>query len=219
MVKILIVDDIRIVRECIKMILEKNSNFEVVGCACNGLEAIEMCEKYKPDIILMDVIMPELNGIEAIIKIKEENKIVKILVLSSIGDEANIIKAIKNGADGYVLKDIGVEELILAIQCINKGLSFVHKNTYSVNILNNTDESNKTNLNKQQRIDNIYNELTKREKSVLELVAEGMTNEEIAAVLNISEGRVRNVVSILISKFMLNSRTQLAVTAVKLYYK
>ena len=219
MVKILIVDDMRIIRECIKIIIEKNSNFEVVGCACNGIEAIEMCKKHKPDIILMDVIMPELNGIEAIIKIKAENKIVKILVLSSIGDEANIIKAIKNGADGYVLKDIGVEELILAIQCINKGLSFVHKNAYSVNILNNTYESNKINSEKQQKINNIYNELTNREKSVLELVAEGMPNEEIAAVLNISEGRVRNVVSSLISKFMLNSRTQLAITAVKLYYK
>ena len=219
MVKILIVDDMRIVRECIKMIIEKNSDFEVVGCACNGLEAIEMCEKYKPDVILMDVIMPKLNGIEAIIKIKKENKKVKILVLSSIGDEVNIIKSIKNGADGYVLKDIGVEELILSIQCINKGLSFVHKNAYNVNILNNTDESNKVAPEKQQKITNIYNELTNREMSVLELVAEGMPNEEIATVLNISEGRVRNVVSSLISKFMLNSRTQLAVTAVKLYYK
>jgi RNA polymerase sigma factor (sigma-70 family) len=219
MVKILIVDDIRIIRECIKVAIEKNSDFEVVGCACNGLEAIEMCKKYQPDVILMDVIMPELSGIEAIIKIKEENKKVKILVLSSIGDESNVIKSIKNGADGYVLKDIGVEELILAIQCINKGLSFVHKSAYSVSALNNSDESNKTNSEKQQKINNIYNELTNREKSVLELVAEGMSNEEIAAVLNISEGRVRNVVSILISKFMLSSRTQLAVTAVKLYCK
>lgn len=219
MIRILIVDDMRIVRECIKMIIEKNSDFEVVGCACNGIEAIEMCEKYKPDVILMDVIMPELNGIEAIIRIKKQNKKVKILVLSSIGDEDNVIKSIKNGADGYVLKDIGVEELILAIKCINKGLSFVHKNAYSINVLNNTNELSKINSEKQQKITDIYKALTNREKSVLELVAEGMANEEIAAALNISEGRVRNVVSSLISKFMLNSRTQLAITAVKLYFK
>lgn len=219
MIKVLIVDDIRIIRECIKMAIEKNSDFEVVGCAGNGLEAIDMCKKYQPDVILMDIIMPELSGIEAIRKIKEENKKVKILVLSSMGDEDNIVKSIKNGADGYVLKDIGVEELILAIQCINKGLSFIHKNAYSVNILNNTEETNKINSEKQQKVSNIYNELTNREKSVLELVAEGMSNEEIATALNISEGRVRNVVSTLISKFMLSTRTQLAVTAVKLYCK
>ncbi|KZL92297.1 response regulator transcription factor [Clostridium magnum] len=217
MIKILLVDDMRIVRECLKMIIEKNSDFEVVGSACNGLEAIEMCKKCKPDVILMDVIMPELNGIDAIMKIREENKKVKILVLSSIGDEDNIMKSIKNGADGYVLKDIGAEELILAIQCINKGLSFVHKNAYSINISNNSDKMNKINSEKQIKINSIFNELTNREKSVLELVAEGMSNEEIAVALNISEGRVRNVVSILISKFMLNSRTQLAVTAVKFY--
>lgn len=216
MIKILIVDDMRIMRECIKIIIEKDGDFEVVGCACNGLEAIEMLKKYKPDIILMDLIMPELNGIDTIIKIREENKKVKILVLSLRGNEANIINSIKNGADGYVLKDIGVEELILAIKCINKGLSFVHKNAYN---FNNTNESNKIDSGKQQRMNNIYNELTNREKSVLELVSEGRSNEEIATVLNVSEGRVRNVVSSLISKFMLNNRTQLAVTAVKLYYR
>lgn len=219
MIKILVVDDIRITRECIKMAIEKNSDFEVVGCACNGLEAIEMCKKYKPNIVLMDTIMPELNGIEAIIKIKEQNEKIKILVLSLKGGEANIINSIRNGADAYVLKDIGVEELILAIKCINKGLSFVHKNVYNVNVLNNANHSEKIGWEKQQKINNVYNDLTKREKSVLELVAEGRSNEEIAAVLNISEGRVRNVVSSLISKFMINNRTQLAVTAVKLYYK
>ena len=219
MVKILIVDDMIVARECMKMIIEKNSDFDVVGCACNGLEAIEMCEKYKPDIILMDDIMPKLNGIEAIIKIKEKNKKVKILVLSSIGDEDNIINSIKNGADGYALKNIEVEELILAIKCINKGLSFVHKNVYSINMSNNMGEYSKIKSEKEQNTKNIYNELTNREKSVLELVAEGMSNEEIALVLKISEGRVRNVVSSLISKFMLNSRTQLAITAVKLYYR
>lgn len=219
MIKILIVDDMRIVRECIKMIIEKNSDFQVIGCACNGVEAIEMCEKYKPDVILMDVIMPELNGIDALVRIKEQDKKVKILMLSSIGDEANVIKSIKNGADGYVLKDIGIEELILAIECINKGLSFVHKNAYSISVLNNTSDSNNINSEKQQKMNDIYNELTNREKSVLELVAEGMANEEIAEVLSISEGRVRNVVSSLISKFMLSSRTQLAITAVKIYSK
>lgn len=81
MIKILIVDDMRIVRECIKIIIEKNSDFKVVGCACNGIEAIEMCGKYKPDVILMDVIMPELNGIDAMVRIKEQDKKVKILIL------------------------------------------------------------------------------------------------------------------------------------------
>lgn len=218
MINILIVDDMKIVRECLKLVIESNSDFKVVGCASNGLEAIEMCERNKPDVILMDIIMPKLNGIEAIMKIREKNKEVKILVLSTVGDEDNILKAIKNGADGYVLKDIGVEELILAIQCINKGLSFVHKNAYSVKRENTFGENNKVFLKKQE-IDGIYNELTNREKSVLELVAEGMSNEEIAVKLGISDGRVRNVVSSLISKYMLSSRTQLAVTAVKLYYK
>lgn len=219
MIRILIVDDIRIVRECLKVVIEKSTDFEVVGCASNGLEAIEMCEVSNPDIILMDIIMPKIDGIEAIMKIREKNKEVKILVLSTIGDEENILKAIKNGADGYMLKDIGLDELILAIQCINKGLSFVHKNAYSVKRVNHSEESIKLNTIKHEEVNAIYSELTNREKSVLELVAEGMSNEEIAASLSISEGRVRNVVSSLISKFMIKSRTQLAVTAVKLYYK
>lgn len=219
MIRILIVDDMKIVRECIKMSIEKNSDFEVIGCACDGIEAIQMCEKYKPDLILMDVIMPKLNGIKAISRIREKDKKVKILMLSSIGDDDNVIKSIRNGADGYVLKDIGVEELILAIECINKGLSFVHKNAYSISLSINSNISklNKLNSEKYEKIDELYNKLTNREKSVLELVSEGMPNEEIASSLGISEGRVRNVVSSLISKFMLSSRTQLAITAVKLY--
>lgn len=219
MIRVLIVDDMKIVRECMKMSIENNSDFEVVGCASDGIEAIEMFRKCKPDVVLMDIFMPALDGIEATIKIKNENKNVKILVLSSVGDEGNVIRAIKNGADGYVLKDIGVEELILAIQCINKGLSFVHKNVYNVSMLNNIDEPDKINIEKQQEIREIYNKLTEREKSVLEVLSEGMANEEIATSLNISEGRVRNVVSSLISKFMLNNRTQLAITAVKFYYR
>lgn len=219
MVKVLIVDDMRIARDCMKMAIESNSNFEVVGCACNGLEAIEMCEKYNPDIILMDIIMPKLNGIDAIIRIKNQNKKVKILVLSSVGDEENIINSIKNGADGYVLKDIGIEELILAIESINKGLSFIHKNAYSIIIMNSSQNSNKIDIEKQQKINRIFDELTNRERSVFKLLAEGMSNEEMAVTLDISEGRVRNVVSSLISKFMFESRTQLAVTAVKFYNK
>lgn len=219
MIKILIVDDVKIVRECLKIAIEKNSDFEVVGCACDGFEAVEMCKEHKPDVMLMDLAMPKLNGIDAIIKIREEDSKVKILVLSSYGDEMNIINSIRNGADGYVLKEIGVDDLILAITCIYKGLSFVHKNAYSPSINSTIEKPNKISLEKHKELNNIFNSLTNREKSFLELVAKGMTNEEIALLLNLSEGRIRNVVSSLISKFMLNSRTQLAVTAVKFQLK
>lgn len=213
--RVLIVDDIKILRDCLKIVIERNSDFKVIGCAGDGIEAYEMAVKHKPDVILMDIMMPKGDGIEATRMIKNQLNDTKILILTTLGDEENVMKAMKCGADGYVLKEINGDELILAINSVKSGLRFIHKNAYSI--------ETKTQFIKDKKSDNEIKDykdrgsvqLTSRECDVVRLVAQGLTNEEISNSLNISVGRVRNIVTETISKLMLKNRTQLAIYAVK----
>jgi DNA-binding NarL/FixJ family response regulator len=210
-IKVLIVDDMIILRDCLKLVISQEDDFQVVGTASDGQEAVWMYREFQPDIILMDLNMPIFSGHEAIAKIKLEDTHSKILVLTVDGDERNITKAFENGADGYVLKDISPEELFQVMKnafCeepyVNESSFYMTKESYKIE--NTGFTSN-----------NPYDvELTDREKYVIELVIEGMTNEEIAEHIGVSVGRARNIVADLISKFMVKNRTQLAVIAVKL---
>ncbi len=208
MIKVLIVDDMVILRECLKLVIGQNSELEVVGCAGDGREAIDLCSKLKPDVILMDLNMPVYSGHDAILEIKKLNLDTKILVLSVDGDERNVATAFKNGADGYVLKDIVPEELFAVIKKAFAGEKYIREfafyikrewNPWTISIGN----EHKFSI-----------ELTEREKEVLDLVIQGMTNEEIGEAIAMSAGRARNIVAELISKFMVKNRTQLAVMAV-----
>lgn len=210
MIKVLIVDDMIILRDCLSFAVGHDPELTVVGCASDGREAVQMSEKLSPDVILMDLNMPVYSGLSAIVDIKKNNPEIKILVLSTASDERNIAAAFRNGADGYVLKDIASQDLFVAIKKAFAGESFIHEFAYHL--------GNKTTAIPGSGAKDCPGEieLTDREKEVLELVVKGMTNEEIAENLGMSAGRARNIVADLISKYSVKNRTHLAVTAVTL---
>lgn len=207
MIKVLIVDDVKILRDCLRIAIEKEPGFTVVGCAKDGKEAVEMSLQLEPDIILMDLNMPVYSGLDAIQDIKILNSNIKILVLTGEDDEKNMAAAFKSGADGYVLKDIDANSLSTVMSNAYYGEGYVHENAFSIG-----QETVKTDHQRPMPFN-----FTAREKEVLQLVIEGMTNDEISSVLGISSGRVRNIVADLIAKCMVKNRTQLAVVAVKVY--
>ncbi len=207
MIKVLIVDDVKILRDCLRIVIEKEPGFTVVGCAKDGKEAVEMSLRLEPDIILMDLNMPVYSGLDAIRDIKILNSNIKILVLTGEDDEKNMAAAFKNGADGYVLKDIDANSLSTVMSNAYYGEGYVHEHAFSIG-----QETVKTDHQRPMPFN-----FTAREKEVLQLVIEGMTNDEISSVLGISSGRVRNIVADLIAKCMVKNRTQLAVVAVKVY--
>jgi DNA-binding NarL/FixJ family response regulator len=224
MIDILIVDDMKLLRESIKITLEKTEDFNIVGCASNGYEAVSLCRELVPDVVLMDIIMPEYSGIEATRDIKTENPNLKVLVLTTESYDNSITSAISMGADGYVLKNIGIDELNMAIRSVYMGLTFVHRDAYSygkpdVQAMKPESVSPPSYESVATFKVNGFNvNLSKSEQNVFQLIAEGKLNDEIASMLNISKGRVANIISDILSKLMLENRIQLTVFAIKNRY-
>ena len=205
-IRILITDDHAIVREGLRTLIRTEPGMEVIGEAADGVEAVEKACELKPDVILMDMVMPRMGGLEAIRKIKEQCPDARILVLTSFSDDETVFPAIKAGALGYLLKNTSPDILLRAIRDVHKGNSSI-----------STDIANKLMSELQRRSDLPLTEdpLTEREMDVLNLVAQGMTNQEIADQLVISEGTVRTHVSNILSKLHLANRTQSALYALR----
>lgn len=204
MIKVLLVDDQTILRESLKFIIEQESEIEVIGCAGNGQEAFDACAVQKPDVVLMDIQMPECNGIEGTKLIKEKYKdSIKVVILTTFDDDENISLALNFGADGYILKSVLPAELILAIRSAASGFEIFHKNAVHNVIAKNNSYS-------ALKID-----LTERERDVIKLIVYGMNNKEISAKLFLTEGTVKNVITGILEKLQLRDRTQLAVFAIK----
>src|SRR5690554_2342466 len=127
MIKVLIVDDQIILRESLKFIIEQDKDINVIGLAGNGKEAFSLCEQLNPDVVLMDIMMPKCDGVEGTRLIKSKYKEIKVIILTTFNDEGNVTRAIKNGADGYVLKDISPDQLILTVKSVFKGYSIMHQ--------------------------------------------------------------------------------------------
>lgn len=205
-IRILITDDHTIVREGLRTFINTEPGMEVVGEAVNGAEAVKKALELKPDVILMDMAMPLMSGLEAIIKIKEHWPTSKILVLTSFSDDDTVFPAIKAGALGYLLKNASPERLLEAIRDVHQG-----KTAISVDIANKLILE----LQRESSLPPTEDPLTNRELDVLKLVAQGMTNQEIAEELVISEGTVRTHVSNILSKLHLANRTQAALYALR----
>ena len=205
-IRILITDDHAIVREGLRTLIRTEPDMEVVGEAADGVEAVQMACDLKPDVILMDMEMPRMGGLEAIQKIKEQCPDARILVLTSFSDDETVFPAIKAGALGYLLKNTSPDILLNAIRDVHKGNSSI-----------STDIANKLMSELQRRSDLPLTEdpLTEREMDVLNLVAQGLTNQEVADQLVISEGTVRTHVSNILSKLHLANRTQAALYALR----
>jgi DNA-binding NarL/FixJ family response regulator len=212
-IRVLIADDQRLIRESLKLMIDKTNDIEVIASVSNGKEAFEYCCKLKPDIVLMDILIPECNGIEAAKLIKAKLPQIKILILTSSTDEADTYEALKNGADGYILKDVGKEELILSIKSTAAGLAIIQRK-----LLNNVSINKKPgpgNDKNSVEINGANITLTERQLTIIRMIADGYDNRQIGAKLFIAEGTVKNIITDLISKLQLKDRTQLVVFAMK----
>ena len=206
-ITVLIVDDHIIVRQGLRTLLELMEDIEVAGEAPNGKIAVEMAAKIHPDVILMDLMMPEMDGITAIQKICEQNQSTKIIALTSFLEDGNIIPAIRAGATSFLLKDVSPTELVETIRAASRGEARLHPNV-ARKLMDQvaTQPSSQTTST---------SDITDRELEVIQLVAKGMSNKEIANTLVISEKTVKSHISSLLSKLNLNDRTQLAIHALK----
>lgn len=205
-IRVLIVDDHMVVRTGIRALLTTEPDIAVVGEACDGSQAIGEAARLQPDVILMDLVMPGVDGISAIEQIVAGQPSARILVLTSFEADDKVFPAIRAGALGYTLKDFGPGELVRAIQRVYRGDSSLHP-TIARKVLQE--------LANPPKRPPTADPLTEREVEVLRLVARGESNQEIAASLGIGEGTVRRHVSAILSKLRLASRTQAALYALR----
>lgn len=212
MIKILLVDDHLLVRQGIKKILELEEDFEVVGEAADGVEALEALKNNDADVILLDINMPELNGIETLRKIKEMDENQKVIMLTFHDEREYLVETINLGANGYILKDAESDSLTKGIRDVNKGGSYVHPSLAGALLKDQKETEPEPKISKERED---LNRLTRREKEVLSLISQGMNNREIANALFISEKTVKNHVSNIFKKIHVNDRTQAAIFALK----
>lgn len=209
-IRILLCDDHAMFRQGLKSILETEDGFRVIGEAATGREAVRYALQTKPDVILMDIQMPELDGVAASKAILAEEPYAKVIILTMYRQDTYVFEAIKVGAQGYMLKDSNANDLIEAIQKVASGETLLNAEM-AATIL---DEFKKV---KQlpQHPEHKLSDLTEREADILRLLAQGASNQEIAEALQVSEKTVRNRLSEIFSKLRLNNRTQAALYALR----
>ena len=213
MIKILIADDQELIRESLKIILDTNSEMNVIGLAENGSKVLDLVRKNLPDIILMDIRMPELDGVECTKVIKKKYPDVKIIILTTFDDDEYVFYALKYGASGYLLKGCSVQELTSAIYTVMNGGSILNQGviTKVVRLFNQMAQTSIVPELDGGKIE----ELNRTERNIVILVGRGLSNKEIAEELFLSEGTIRNALSSTLSKLNLRDRTQLAIWAVQ----
>lgn len=204
-ISVLLVDDHAVVRQGVKAFLITQPDLSVVGEAGSGEEAVQLAEKHVPDVILMDLIMPKMDGVEATRRIKQVSPRSQVVVLTSYHEDEHIFPALKAGALSYVLKDVSAEELAAAIRKAANGEAVLHPRV-AARVIKELQGKRTDKLNP-------FTELSERELEVLKLIADGMSNAELAAKLVLSEKTVKGHVSNILSKLHLADRTQAAVFA------
>ncbi len=208
MLRIIIVDDHSVVRTGLRILLDSQPDMEVVAEAGNGEESIKLAEQYRPNVVVMDVRMPVLSGIDACQRIKETVPEVAVVMLTSYAEDDLLSQAIDAGASGYVLKRIGNNDLVDAIRRVGNGEGILDP-AMTESVFNKVREANKA------KSAAYFSDLTQQELSVLALLAQGLSNRQIAAKLYLGEGTVRNYVSNILSKIDVSNRAEAAIYAVK----
>lgn len=209
MIKVLLVDDQEILTQGLKMLLDTQDDIKVIGQSNNGQLALVMAREAKPDVVLMDIQMPMMNGIEALKIMNEAQPNIKVIMLTTFHDDRYISDALHNGATGYLLKDSKPMEIAEAIRTVYRGDALISPQVASKLI----ELFNKQSLSTENK-ESLAN-LTERERDIVKCVGQGMNNKEISAVLFISEGTVKNHLTKILEKLSLRDRTQLAIYALK----
>jgi len=210
-IKVLIVDDQQLVRDGIKALLEIKDDFSIVGTAADGQQALEQLQKTPADVVLMDIRMPGLGGIDATRQIRQSNKDIRIIMLTTFNNDDYIVKAIKAGANGYLLKDIPKDDLAEAIRLAFRGVSQFSSDTIGMLVERNLLRDNNGSSEPDEELD-LLNE---KEYEILCMIAEGYSNREIAEELFFTEGTVKNYVSKILNTLHLRDRVQAAIYAVQ----
>ncbi|MDM5188494.1 response regulator transcription factor [Bacillus sp. DX4.1] len=205
-IKLLLVEDHHIVRRGLVFFLNTKEEFEIIGEAENGEEALAFVQKERPDVVLIDVSMPKMDGIEATKRLKQYDATIKILMLSSFSEQDYVLPALEAGADGYQLKEVQPDQLVASIIAVYQGNTNFHPKV-TPTLLGRS-------VVKEEKQDS-FSMLTKREKEVLREIAKGRSNKEIAAELHITEQTVKTHVSNVLAKLEVDDRTQAALYAVK----
>ncbi|MFZ5809651.1 MAG: response regulator [Chloroflexota bacterium] len=205
-IRILVADDHPLIRDSLRTLLKTEADLELVGEAVDGDEAVRKALDLQPDVILMDLVMPKKDGLQAIMEIKQIKADISILVLTSFSDEDKVFPAIRAGALGYLLKDASPEELLKAIHDVYRGMPSLHP-SIALQLLRE--------INRPSELPRAENPLSERELEVLKLIAQGLTNQEIATKLVLSEWTVRTHVRNILTKLHLANRTQAALFALR----
>lgn len=207
MTRVIIADDQVLLRKSIGHIISVDEDIQVVAMVGNGKEAYEACQVHEPDIVLMDIEMPIMDGVTATALIKAYNPSIKVIILTTFDNADNIVEAFTAEADGYVVKDIGWEELVATIKCVLFGLTVIHESVRKIML----DKFKKIASSKQAYED----VLTPEEIDIIRLIVVGESNKHIGQVLNYSEGTVKNKVSRIYEKLEIRDRLQLTLYAVE----
>lgn len=208
----MVVDDQTLLKETLLFMLKQDEEIDGYDGGFNGKEAIENLTIIKPDVVLMDLRMPIMGGMEALKEIKALQSDVKVIILTTFEDEERIIESMSLGADGYIVKDIRPDALILAVKSAHSGLYVMHR--HIIDSVKDRMSSTKKVVHRSEEIIDQYN-LTASEIDIIQLLADGKSNREIACELNFTEGTIKNKVSKLLSKIGLKDRTQVVVFALK----
>ena len=208
-IRILLADDHGVVRKGLRLQLEQQTDFEVVGEATDGREAIRLAEELSPDVVIMDVAMPNMNGIQATMQIVKKNANVGVIILSMYSDETYLTRSLAAGAKGYLLKDNADVDLHRAVQAVSQGKRF-----FSPAIADTLLEDYMRQL-QQRGLQDSYDLLTEREKEILQLLAEGKSNKDVASALNLSLNTVETHRTRIMQKLDLHNAADIVLYAVR----
>ena len=213
MIKVLIADDQELIRQSLQIVLNSKQDIEVSDVAANGQEVIQCIRKNKPDIILMDIRMPKMDGVQCTKIIKENYPQIKIIILTTFDDDEYVFNALKYGASGYLLKGVSMDELSDAIRTVYSGRAMINPDI-AAKVLRLFSQMAQTNYTIPVEEKDIR-QLTKTEWRIIAQVEKVASNKEIADTLSLSEGTIRNYLSTILNKLNLRDRTQLAIWAVQ----
>ena len=208
-IRLLLVDDQRLMRDGLRTLLELEPDFEVVGEAATGAEALDVYSACAPDVVLMDIRMPEMDGVEATRRLRAADPNAKIIILTTFDDNEYVFEGLRAGALGYLLKDVSGDELAGAIRTISAGGSMIEPSIARKVIAEFARLTPPTGTTQGKLID----PLSEREIEILQLLAQGLTNKEIASKLYLAEGTVKNYVTSILGKIGVRDRTQAAIKA------